>query len=321
MPSDTEDQQSSGNPPAAANTLLTDSDLEEMEVVCPPPGSRYSGKPLQSLISTIQGKMKADEPVEEYKALRQLKATDNCEVAKQLQNRDKNRFRNVLPYDNTRVQLGEDGEYINASHVRIPVGSDMFHYIASQGPLPVTAGSFWQMVWEQRAEVIAMVTLDTEGGKVKCHRYWPDSSETPLTFWNKYEVSLVSSQALEDFNIRAFSLRDLETGEVRSVTHLNFTTWPDHGVLKFADPLLRYTRVIRRFHQSGPIVVHCSAGIGRTGVLILVDAVIGLVERDQPFDIQKLVETMREQRQGMVQTKEQYVFCYQCCLEILQSLK
>ncbi|XP_035670217.1 tyrosine-protein phosphatase non-receptor type 13-like [Branchiostoma floridae] len=321
MPSDTEDQQSSGNPPAASNVLLTESDLEDMEVVCPPPGSRYSGKPLQSLISQLKGKMEADEPVEEYKALRQVKATDNCEVAKQLKNRDKNRFRNVLPYDATRVQLGEDGDYINASHVRIPVGSDTFHYIASQGPLPVTAGSFWQMVWEQRAEVIAMVTLDMEGGKVKCHRYWPDSSETPLTFWNKYEVSLVSSQALEDFNIRTFSLRDMETSEVRSVTHLNFTTWPDHGVLKFADPLLRYTRVIRRFHQSGPVVVHCSAGIGRTGVLILVDAVIGLVERDQPFDVQKLVEIMREQRQGMVQTKEQYVFCYQCCLEMLQSLK
>ncbi|XP_078576215.1 tyrosine-protein phosphatase non-receptor type 13-like isoform X2 [Branchiostoma floridae x Branchiostoma japonicum] len=321
MPSDTEDQQSSGNPPAAASALLTESDLEDMEVVCPPPGSRYSGKPLQSLISQLKGKMEADEPVEEYKALRQVKATDNCEVAKQLKNRDKNRFRNVLPYDATRVQLGEDGDYINASHVRIPVGSDTFHYIASQGPLPVTAGSFWQMVWEQRAEVIAMVTLDMEGGKVKCHRYWPDSSETPLTFWNKYEVSLVSSQALEDFNIRTFSLRDMETSEVRSVTHLNFTTWPDHGVLKFADPLLRYTRVIRRFHQSGPILVHCSAGIGRTGVLILVDAVIGLVERDQPFDVQNLVEIMREQRQGMVQTKEQYVFCYQCCLEMLQSLK
>ncbi|CAH1247149.1 PTPN13 [Branchiostoma lanceolatum] len=321
MPSDTEDQQSSGNPPAGTISLVTESDLEEMEVVSPPPGSRYSGKPLQSLISQLKGKMDADEPVEEYKALRQVKATDNCEVAKQLKNRDKNRFRNVLPYDTTRVQLGEGGDYINASHVKIPVGSDTFHYIASQGPLPVTAGSFWQMVWEQRAEVIAMVTLDTEGSKVKCHRYWPDSSETPLTFWNKYEVSLVSSQALEDFNIRSFSVRDMETSEVRSVTHLNFTTWPDHGVLKFADPLLRYTRVIRRFHQSGPVLVHCSAGIGRTGVLILVDAVIGLVERDQPFDIQKLVETMREQRQGMVQTKEQYIFCYQCCLEILQSLK
>uniref|UniRef100_A0A3Q2Y6L4 Protein tyrosine phosphatase non-receptor type 18 n=1 Tax=Hippocampus comes TaxID=109280 RepID=A0A3Q2Y6L4_HIPCM len=185
------------------------------------------------------------------------------------------------PIDTTRVVLGTNGGYINANHIKMPVKDEDFAYIACQGPLPTTMGDFWQMVWEQKANVVAMMTQEIEGGKVKCQRYWPDSPGTTEMVDERLQIKL--------------------TDETQLVTHLNYTGWPDHGTPSQPEQLLTFISYMRHVHRSGPIVTHCSAGIGRSGTLICIDVVLGLISKD--FDISDVVRNMRLQRKGMVQTE------------------
>ena len=138
-----------------------------------------------------------------------------------------------------RVVLSGPEDYINASHIRVSVGKEQRHYIATQGPLQQTTGDFWRMVWEQRVQVIAMVTQDVENDKVKCHRYWPDSAATPFTVYNRYELSLTRVQRLHHFDVHHIAMEDLETGRVHRLLHLNFTSWPEQGAPDSGRPLLQ----------------------------------------------------------------------------------
>lgn len=303
-----------------AHMLVTDKELEKMKVLQVPAGSKlYSGKSLKNVISDLQKKIDKLDPEEEFKMLRQVKAVDSCEVARKVENRDKNRFRNVLPYDKTRVVL-QNGDYVNASHVQVKIQSTEYHYIACQGPLPQTTKDFWEMIWEQGVEVIAMVTLDFENGKVKCHKYWPDTEDDIVTT-DTLEIRLVNIKKLDHFYIRQLTMKDIKSSEVHHVTHLNFTSWPDHSVPNSGMPLLRYARYMRKLcGDVSPVVIHCSAGIGRTGTLITIDLLLAMIENDQEFKIADIVKNLRLQRQGMIQTKDQYLFCYKAAVEALRTL-
>ncbi|ELT89390.1 hypothetical protein CAPTEDRAFT_167635 [Capitella teleta] len=257
------------------------------------------------------------------KKLKYAKLTDNCVAARRPENKNKNRYRNVLPYDANRVKLAGSDDYMNASHVRLNLagGRAYLSYLACQGPLPNTTHDFWRMVWEQKAQVIAMVTQEVEASKVKCHRYWPDTSMVVCE--GCLEISKVKQRSLANVGVSWLSMRDTATGETHPVMHLNYTTWPDHGAPLNALPLLRYIRLVHLSENTSdpaPIVVHCSAGIGRTGAFITIDAALKMVQHDSKVDIQKIVQDLRRQRQGMIQTKDQYVFCYQALLQALQSL-
>ncbi|XP_071952014.1 tyrosine-protein phosphatase non-receptor type 13-like isoform X2 [Antedon mediterranea] len=303
--------------------VITDTELQRMSLVKPPNGGVYSGRSLRMLQNAIHKAIDKEDPAEEYKQLRQLKPVDNCDVAKKPFNKDKNRYRNVLPYDKTRVVLQEveGSDYINASHIKMKVGeTGQLNYIACQGPLPNGLVDFWQMIWEQKVSIIAMVTMDVENGKVKCHRYWPSSTDSPVVVADRFEIRLDSLQTLENFDIRRMTISNLKTSEFKQVSHLNLTTWPDHGVPATSIHLLRYIKYMRKIHQMGPIVVHCSAGIGRTGTLITIDTMMNLIDRNEKFDIYDIVKELRSQRHGMIQTKDQYIFCYKAALETLKSL-
>ncbi|XP_043534741.1 FERM and PDZ domain-containing protein 2 isoform X3 [Chiloscyllium plagiosum] len=305
--------------PPTGKPMVSEVELISWPVVKTPLGSRYSGMNLETLIGNLHQQLEHQQPLKEFMALEHLKPIDDCRVGKSPENREKNRYRDILPYDKTRVRVGVHG-YINASYIRMPIGSEEYVYIACQGPLPGTTNDFWQMIWENKVGIIAMMTREHERGKVKCHRYWPDKMYKPMRV-NKYQLILENQQILDSFEINAMKMTDSETGEVHYVKHLQFVTWPDHGTPNSSEQLVRFILCMREVHHQGPTVVHCSAGIGRSGVLICTDVLLSLINKELSFDIMDIVRNMRRQRHGMIQTKDQYLFCYNIVLEILESIQ
>uniref|UniRef100_A0A674INN4 Tyrosine-protein phosphatase non-receptor type 13 n=1 Tax=Terrapene triunguis TaxID=2587831 RepID=A0A674INN4_9SAUR len=301
--------------------LVTNEELSALPIVRVLPSGKYTGAKLKSVIRMLRGLLEQGVPSKEIENLQDLKPLDQCLVGQTKENRRKNRYKNILPYDTTRVPLGTEAGYINASFIRMPVGNEEFVYIACQGPLPTTVADFWQMTWEQKCTVIAMMTQEVEGEKIKCQRYWPDVLGKTIMVNDRLRLALVRLQQLKGFVIRVLELQDIQTGELRRVSHLNFTAWPDHDTPSQPNDLLTFISYMRHIHKSGPIITHCSAGIGRSGTLICIDVVLGLISKDLDFDISDLVRTMRLQRHGMVQTEDQYIFCYQVVLYVLKHLQ
>ncbi|XP_061645530.1 tyrosine-protein phosphatase non-receptor type 13 isoform X2 [Phyllopteryx taeniolatus] len=305
--------------PQTGPPIISEEELSSLALISPSRSSQYSGSRVKAIIQILQHQLDQQELVKEFLALEHLMPSDDCMVGKAPENRDKNRYRDILPYDKTRVTLGEKHDYINASYIRMQAGVEELSYISCQGPLPSTVAAFWQMIWENKSDVIAMMTQEVERGKVKCHKYCPEKPDEPLDM-GKYNVHLENQQYLEYFHIKLIRMVETETAETHIVHHLKFTHWPDHGVPHYSEQLVRFIRYLRSVHRKGPVTVHCSAGIGRSGVLICTDIILSLIERDLPINVSNIVKEMRLQRHGMIQTKEQYVFCYKVWLEVLQGI-
>nr|XP_055025314.1 tyrosine-protein phosphatase non-receptor type 20 isoform X4 [Misgurnus anguillicaudatus]XP_055025315.1 tyrosine-protein phosphatase non-receptor type 20 isoform X4 [Misgurnus anguillicaudatus] len=304
--------------PHTGEAIVSEEELANLAVISPSKNGRYSGCRVKALIQSLE-QLEKQDLIKEFMALEHLKPSDNCLVGKAPENREKNRYRDILPYDKTRVPVGENKDYINASYIRMKVGTEEFLYISCQGPLPATQDNFWQMVWENKSDVIAMMTQEVERGRVKCHKYWPEKLSVPKET-DRYQLILDNHQMLGYFHIKIIKMVEKETGDVHFVKHLKFTTWPDHGTPHSSEQLVRFIRYMRAIHSKGPITVHCSAGIGRAGVLICTDVILSLIEKDLSINVSDIVKEMRLQRHGMIQTKEQYLFCYKVWLEVLQSI-
>ncbi|KAK0146162.1 Tyrosine-protein phosphatase non-receptor type 13 [Merluccius polli] len=319
--------------------IIGEEELTSLPLVKVVPDGQYTGAKLNTVVRMMRGLLEQKVPLQEFENLQNLQPLDDCLVGQTKENKKKNRYKNIVPFDTTRVTLGQDGGYINANFVNMTVKDERYSFIACQGPLPTTLADFWQMVWEQKSNVIAMMTQEVEGGKVKCQRYWPDTPGSSEMVDERLQVTLVKDQYLDNFVIRFIEVKDVQTNEIQRVTHLNYTGWPDHGTPSQPAQLLTFISYMRHIHQSGPIVTHCSAGIGRSGTLICIDVVLGLISKDtdvhffslslsrsnvqyvSQFDISDVVRNMRLQRQGMVQTEEQYIFCYQVILYVLRCLQ
>ncbi|XP_051837867.1 tyrosine-protein phosphatase non-receptor type 20 isoform X2 [Antechinus flavipes] len=298
--------------------IVSEEELTEVSEIRPVLQSCHLMATLKHLIEAIEKQIEGNEPFMEFLALEHIQPLDACILGNAPQNRDKNRYRDIVPYDGTRVPLGERQGYINASFIRILNSGEEYFYIATQGPLPETTEDFWQMVWENKSNVIAMMTKEIEDGFIKCHRYWPISLNNPLELQD-YVIALENCQILEAFTIRVFKMVK-KTGSVHFVHQIQFINWPDHGIPTSFEALVRYVRYMRKIHETGPIIAHCSAGIGRTGVLLCVDVVLRALEKDFQFNIKNIVTQMREQRFGMIQTKEQYHFCYEIVVYVLRKI-
>ncbi|XP_042177564.1 receptor-type tyrosine-protein phosphatase kappa-like isoform X8 [Oncorhynchus tshawytscha] len=238
------------------------------------------------------------------------------DVAKKDTNRTKNRYGNIIAYDHSRVILQpmEDdpsSDYINANY--IDGYQRPSHYIATQGPVHETVYDFWRMVWQEQSACIVMVTNLVEVGRVKCYKYWPDDAEV----YGDFKVTFVEVEPLAEYVVRTFTLERRGFNELREVKQFHFTGWPDHGVPYHATGLLSFIRRVKISNppSAGPIVVHCSAGAGRTGCYIVIDIMLDMAEREGVVDIYNCVKALRSRRINMVQTEEQYIFIHDAILE------
>uniref|UniRef100_A0A8C9EDH2 protein-tyrosine-phosphatase n=1 Tax=Phocoena sinus TaxID=42100 RepID=A0A8C9EDH2_PHOSS len=272
---------------------------------------------------------------EEYEALPEGQ-TASWDIAKEDENRNKNRYGNIISYDHSRVRLlvldgDPHSDYINANYI------DGYHrprhYIATQGPMQETVKDFWRMIWQENSASIVMVTNLVEVGRhpaghtvgnatlsrsaspgmVKCVRYWPDDMEV----YGDIKVTLIETEPLAEYIIRTFTVQKKGYHEIRELRLFHFTSWPDHGVPCYATGLLGFVRQVKFLNppEAGPIVVHCSAGAGRTGCFIAIDTMLDMAENEGVVDIFNCVRELRAQRVNLVQTEEQYVFVHDAILE------
>ncbi|XP_014789898.1 tyrosine-protein phosphatase non-receptor type 1 isoform X2 [Octopus bimaculoides] len=243
--------------------------------------------------------------------------------ARKPENRNKNRYRDVNPYDHSRIILDVNngcGDYINANLIEISKANR--RYILTQGPLENTVGQFWQMVWEQNTMGIVMLNRIMEKGTVKCHQYWPPGSkhgyDEDLTFSDSgFKVVLLKEEENEHYIVRSLKLWNLNTDESRNVLHFQYTTWPDFGVPSSPHTFLNFLMAVRESgylnNNVGPCIVHCSAGIGRSGTFCLVDSALVIVEKDwnmEVIDVESMLQDMRYYRMGLVQTPDQLRFSF-----------
>uniref|UniRef100_A0A8B9W2X8 protein-tyrosine-phosphatase n=1 Tax=Anas zonorhyncha TaxID=75864 RepID=A0A8B9W2X8_9AVES len=238
------------------------------------------------------------------------------DVAKKDQNRTKNRYGNIIAYDHSRVILQpvEDdpsSDYINANYIDV----SGLHSFLSQFASPVheTVYDFWRMIWQEQSACVVMVTNLVEVGRVKCYKYWPDDTEV----YGDFKVTCVEVEPLAEYVVRTFTLGRRGYNEIREVKQFHFTGWPDHGVPYNATGLLSFIRRVKLSNppSAGPIVVHCSAGAGRTGCYIVIDIMLDMAEREGVVDIYNCVKALRSRRINMVQTEEQYIFIHDAILE------
>uniref|UniRef100_A0A9J7YZX9 Tyrosine-protein phosphatase n=1 Tax=Cyprinus carpio carpio TaxID=630221 RepID=A0A9J7YZX9_CYPCA len=241
--------------------------------------------------------------------------------AKLPQNLSKNRYRDISPYDATRVILKGTDDYINANYINmeIPASSLINRYIACQGPLPNTCPDFWQMTWEQGSSLVVMLTTQVERGRVKCHQYWPNPSGSAT--YGGFQVSCQTEEGNSAFLVRDMTLTHIESGESRELTQIQYLAWPDHGVPDDSTDFLDFVALVRskRAGKDEPVVVHCSAGIGRTGVLITMETAMCLMECGQPVHPLEIVRTMRDQRAMMIQTPSQFKFVCEAILKVYEE--
>uniref|UniRef100_A0AAQ5Y379 Protein tyrosine phosphatase receptor type Na n=1 Tax=Amphiprion ocellaris TaxID=80972 RepID=A0AAQ5Y379_AMPOC len=296
----------------------------------------WSEEPAQSNMDISTGHMiltymedhlrNKDRLQKEWEALCSYQAEpSSVAVAQVPNNMDKNRHAESLPYDHSRVKLKTEvnpskQDYINASIIfdhdpRQPA------YIATQGPLPHTVADFWQMVWENGCTVIVMMTALVEDGEKQCERYWPDEGSS---LYHIYEVNLVSEHIwCKDFLVRSFYLKNVQTQETRTLTQFHLLSWPADGIPTSTRPLLDFRRKVNKCYRgrSCPIIVHCSDGTGRTGTYILIDMVLNRMAKGvKEIDIAATLEHIRDQRPGLVRTKDQFEFALTAVAEEVNAI-
>ncbi|KAM3721503.1 Tyrosine-protein phosphatase non-receptor type [Dirofilaria immitis] len=264
---------------------------------------------------------------------RKLKLT--TKIAHSWENAERNRYRNVLAYDTSRVVLKrgntERSDYINASPLIVPAAKR--NYILTQGPLSTTSNDFWQMVWEQNSTLIVMLNKLVEKGLPKCHDYFP-SLGSPLREFNSFNIVLKKEQDFDDYVIRDLELMR-KTEDVlreknesiesfpRVIKHFHFTSWPDFGVPHSTAVFIGFLQEVRGtglLSGKEPTIVHCSAGIGRSGTFVVADSVLSMIEQDvKTIDVRNLIVEMRKSRMGLIQTPQQLQFCWKTITDVLRQ--
>ncbi|XP_044530857.1 receptor-type tyrosine-protein phosphatase V-like [Gracilinanus agilis] len=232
----------------------------------------------------------------------------------------KNRYPHVLPYDHSRVRLSQmdsepHSDYINANF--IPGYTRPQEFIATQGPLKKTLEDFWRLVWEQKVHTIVMLTVGMENGRVLCEHYWPLDS-APVTH-GQITIHLLAEETGEDWTSREFQVQHGPQQQERWIQQLQFTAWPDHGVPEAPSSLVAFAELVQERVQASqgtaPTLVHCSAGVGRTGTFVALARLLQQLQEEQVVDVFNTVYALRMHRPLMIQTPAQYIFLHSCLLD------
>ncbi|KAG7487213.1 tyrosine-protein phosphatase non-receptor type 9-like [Solea senegalensis] len=326
-------QPSSQSPPLSSSCGHDDEDrYMEVSVHMPEQG----GMTVHDLVEYVKRKKKKGI-YQEYEEIRKEPPTGTFDYSKKLSNQIKNRYSDVLCLDQSRVRLcqlsddeDETSDYINASFMDGYKRGNA--YIATQGPLPKTFGDFWRMVWEQMVLIIVMTTRVVERGRVKCGQYWP-LEEGRTEQYGYFLVRNTNIQVFQDFKLSLLELYNTQSGERREVCHYLYVSWPDFGVPKSASAMLDFREHVLKRRDAAvqslgsswigplggpPVVVHCSAGIGRTGTFCTLDICLSRLEDIGTVDVHQTVRRMRTQRAFSIQTWDQYYFCYTAVIEYAQ---
>lgn len=278
-----------------------------------------------SIATRLQERLKSGDIRTEFEALNQEKPPGTYFEANLRANASKNRYRNVKPQDQSRVVLQdvdpdmEGSDYINASFISSPLRGH--NYIAAQGPLPKTVPHFWQMIWEEDVQCIVMLANCVEGGKAKCEKYWPELNDSVQC--GSFSITCTEQDFTDDLMISRLVLSCDKSDDVRPLTHFQYMSWPDFGVPESPAPLLELVLAVNECrgnsnNPEAPVVVHCSAGIGRTGTYCVVATCLETYEGgDNQIDIRGTLYQMRGERAGMVQSVAQYELCHQAIADAL----
>jgi len=262
--------------------------------------------------------------------IREKSANYSTSESKKINNRFLNRYRDVNPFDHSRIILTRGSCcYINASLVKM--GAVNRNYILTQGPLSSTVSHFWAMVWEQNSKVIVMLNNIIEKNQVKCHTYWPSGSINSVLECEdvQLKVELIEEIQKSNYVLRNFKLSSTNSEEVRIVHQYHYITWPDFGVPATPSDFLQFLQDVRETGglgsgseevPIGPAVIHCSAGIGRSGTFCIVDTALLLLEQGMRVNVKELVLEMRRYRMGLIQTAEQLRFSYLSIIEGAQFM-
>ncbi|XP_078330715.1 uncharacterized protein LOC111112824 [Crassostrea virginica] len=263
-----------------------------------------------SFVIEEKSKLEPNALYTEYKRL-PTGDTSRCQVAQLPDNKMKNRFKTTYPYDRSRVVLEEqwedsDKDFINANYIKD--FKDEKRYLAAQGPMSKTSSDFWRMICQERVECIVMLTNLIEGGKNKCFKYWPDKGEHLKV--GLCRISLLQEIKYAFYTMRKLSIERSDTPMKRDIIQLHYTSWPDHGTPEELDLVQFHRAVMKRDKTGSPLLVHCSAGVGRTGTFIGYDALLRRGKETGRINVFEFVKKMREDRMTMIQTKEQYAFLH-----------
>ncbi|XP_063155894.1 tyrosine-protein phosphatase non-receptor type 22 [Candoia aspera] len=275
-------------------------------------------------------KLNMEEFTNEYLKLKRQSATYRAEkiypttVSERPENNNKNRYKDILPYDHSRVKLSfitsdKDSDYINANFIKGVY--EPRTYIATQGPLSTTVVDFWRMIWEYKILIIVMACMEFEMGKKKCERYWVGVDESPLQL-GPFFISCEAEEKRKAYVIRKLKVK-LNDSEIRSAYHFHYKNWPDHDVPSSINSIFEFINEIRCYqaHNDVPICVHCSAGCGRTGVICAIDYTWTLLKDSilpVNFSIFNMIQEMRTQRPLLVQTQGQYKLVYDAVIELFE---
>ncbi|KAF5300368.1 hypothetical protein FQR65_LT00989 [Abscondita terminalis] len=295
------------------------------------PSSDYKGAIPVDMFAKHVSELHADGDIgfsKEYEAIQTNNDEYSSEHSQHSDNKTKNRYTNIIAYDHSRVQLlqmpgqKKNIDYINANYI------DGFQwskaYIGTQGPLPSTFDCFWRMVWEQRVTIIVMITNLVERGRRKCDMYWPKEG---IETYGVIQVKLVKEDVMATYTVRTLQIRHLRIKKKKAamaekiVYQYHYTNWPDHGTPDHPLPVLHFVKKSASANppDGGPIIVHCSAGVGRTGTYIVLDAMLKQIRTRNEVNIFGFLRYIRSQRNFLVQTEEQYIFIHDALLEAIES--